>query len=396
MSTWSEYKTTPGSGAAGPRTMRRRAIVLAAALALGAGAVTALTGAASAATAADPPAATCSNTTFPVGSGEFLVQRNEYASSAPECVSSTGSPEFTVTASGISNTGGAPGAYTSLYTGCHYGHCSPGGLGHAPIRETGLIPRKVTLSMTSTPLPAGYKGDAAFDTWLSTTRTAPSGAARGTEIMIWLARQGGIQPAGSSHGTVRAAGRTWDLWLSRHADGTGYTVTFLSPVNITSLKGADLNQFTSYVTDHGWAAPAWYLTAVDSGYEIWNGGAGLTDKASVTIANPAPPQGPPAPLTYKLRLISGPGVSRVRACGWSSGARWSCTGWGEKLSTSVSHVTGIGGTWRRGRFDVYWNGGGKGNWSACNTSGAYSGSAGSGTVTLGTGTYPAGPGHSRC
>lgn len=375
----------------------RRGAAATAALVLGAGtAVAASAGPAGA--VSSPPRSTCSNTTFPAGGGEFLVQRNEYASSAPECVTSDGGPDFTVTASGISNTGGAPGAFTSLYTGCHYGHCSASGLGHAPVREMYLIPGKVRISMTSSTPAPGYTGNVAFDTWMSTTGKAPAGKAKGTELMIWLGRRGGVQPAGSSHGTVTAAGRTWDLWLGKHRHDAGYTVTFLSPRNMTSLRGADLNQFAQYVTDHGWASQDWYLTAVDSGYEIWKGGTGLADrKVAVTIGDPGPPQGPKAPAAGKFAVNFGPGISRFRVCGeTASRPHRACTRWYGGFSTSTSHVKTVSGTWRRGRVSVDWNRGGKGSWSACDTGARWSGSVRRGTVTLGTSMYPVGPGHSRC
>ncbi len=41
-------------------------------------------------------------------------------SSAPECISTDGSADFTVANSSISNsTSGAPGGYPSIYKGCH-------------------------------------------------------------------------------------------------------------------------------------------------------------------------------------------------------------------------------------------------------------------------------------
>src|SRR5439155_15314807 len=53
-----------------------------------------------------------------------VAQNNEFGSTAQECISVNGS-SFTITQSAISKpTNGGPGAYPSIYTGCHWGKCS--------------------------------------------------------------------------------------------------------------------------------------------------------------------------------------------------------------------------------------------------------------------------------
>ena len=60
-----------------------------------------------------------------VSSGTYIVQNNEWNSSASECVTTDGNADFTVANSSISNaTNGAPGGYPSIYQGCHWGNCS--------------------------------------------------------------------------------------------------------------------------------------------------------------------------------------------------------------------------------------------------------------------------------
>ncbi len=76
----------------------------------------------------------CAEQTAPAG-GTYIVQNNEYDSSASECVSTDGNADFTVANSAISNaTNGSPGAYPSIYQGCHWGNCSSGGLTPTPIQ----------------------------------------------------------------------------------------------------------------------------------------------------------------------------------------------------------------------------------------------------------------------
>ncbi len=80
----------------------------------------------------------CQEQTAPVG-GSYIVQNNEYDSSASECVTTDGNADFTVANSGIANaTNGSPGAYPSIYQGCHWGNCSSGGLTSHP--DSGLEP----------------------------------------------------------------------------------------------------------------------------------------------------------------------------------------------------------------------------------------------------------------
>src|ERR1700677_3741464 len=66
--------------------------------------------------------------------GTYIVQNNEYDSSASECATTDGNADFTVANSSIDNaTDGSPGAYPSTCQGCHWGNCSSGGLTSSPI-----------------------------------------------------------------------------------------------------------------------------------------------------------------------------------------------------------------------------------------------------------------------
>src|SRR5262245_7777465 len=127
--------------------------------------------------AACPPAARsaaattttlCRSQTLPVGSGGYTVQNNEWGSSAPECITTDGSTDFTVANSSIANaTNGAPGGYPAIYKGCHWGACTPGsGL---PIHVSGIHPGTVTTSW-STSQPGGRSDyDVAYDIWFNQT-----------------------------------------------------------------------------------------------------------------------------------------------------------------------------------------------------------------------------------
>src|SRR5581483_8611791 len=127
----------PGAGRTRVRTMfrltsRRLPLAVAALTVLGVfGTVPTLAPAASAATTL------CNSQTASVGGGTYIVQNNEWNSSAVECVSTDSGADFNVHNSSINNgNGGAPGGYPSIYQGCHWGLCSSGGLTTTPVQAS--------------------------------------------------------------------------------------------------------------------------------------------------------------------------------------------------------------------------------------------------------------------
>jgi hypothetical protein len=108
----------------------------------------------------------CQEQNASVTSGSYIVQNNEYDSSAQECVTTDGNADFTVASSSIANaTNGSPGAYPSIYQGCHWGNCSSGGLSSDPIEVSNLTPGTVTTNWSTTQTGSGAY-DVAYDIWL--------------------------------------------------------------------------------------------------------------------------------------------------------------------------------------------------------------------------------------
>lgn len=64
------------------------------------------------------------------------------------------------------------------------------------------------------------------------------------ELMIWLARLGGIYPIGKSTGTVTVAGKSWDLWVGMNGQMQVYSFVAASPVTIFN---ADVKLFFNYL-----------------------------------------------------------------------------------------------------------------------------------------------------
>jgi len=194
-----------------------RSLALPAAL-LAAGGVIAVSPPASAATTT-----LCGFQTSAVGGAAYMVQNNEWGSTAPECISTDGGADFTVTNSSIDNpTDSYPGGYPSLYKGCQWGACTPGsGL---PLAASAITANRVTTSWSTSQPGGGNDYDAAYDIWFNQTPTT-SGQPNGTELMIWLNHNGPVQPFGSQVASdVSIGGRRYDVWNG----GAGLATTSFS------------------------------------------------------------------------------------------------------------------------------------------------------------------------
>jgi len=221
--------------------------------------------------------------TTTVDGGTYALQHDEWGSSAAECVATRGGTEFTVTRSAISNpAGGDPGSYPSFYAGCNWGDCTKGGLTAHPALISSLSPGDVTTSMATTDPPGGAY-DVSYDIWVNQTPTT-TGAPDGLEVMVWLNSHGGVQPAGSEVATnVQIGGYTYNVWYSSNA-GNGPCVTYDMTTPRTEVTGLDLAPLLKSAEQNGALNPSWYLIAVEGGFEIWHGGAGLAVKSfSVTV-----------------------------------------------------------------------------------------------------------------
>jgi hypothetical protein len=270
-----------------------RASALAAALLAAGGIVAVSLPAASSQAASSQAAATpttlCQSQTRHVDGGAYTVENNEWGSGEPECITTAGSAGFTVANSSIANsTYGAPGGYTAIYKGCHWGACTPGS--GFPIQVSDIRLGRVTTSW-STSQPGGSSDyDVAYDIWFNRTPTT-TGQPNGTELMIWLNHHGPVQPFGSKVASnVSIGGRGYDVWFGNQGWNTvSYTMTS----GTTSVSSLDLQPLIADAVSRGYISPSWYLIDVEAGFELWQGGAGLaTNSFSVKVAGGS---GVPAP-----------------------------------------------------------------------------------------------------
>lgn len=120
-------------------------------------------------------------------------------------------------------------------------------------------------------------------------------------------------------------------------------------------------------------------------------------------ARTAGTKGPVPCLGYWPGANFGTGVSSVRVCDRNPSQHRACTGWYTSWPISPGYQFFLGSIgshqWRRGRIEVFWNGGSPGHRDYCNTNGDYPGYLCFGArdyVALGAGTTLLGEGQPEC
>lgn len=216
-----------------------------------------------------------------VGGGAYVVQNDEWNSTVPECITTTGSPQFTVASSSIRKpVRGNPGGYPSIYSGCSAGVCTAGN--RMPIRVSDLGPGMVTSNWTTAQPPRGAY-DVAYDIWFNQTPVT-SGPPNGGELMIWLAHRGGSQIAPGGHPVARVIidGYAYKVWLWSGRSRRGHSdeqVSYVMDRAALSVKDLDLSAIAADAARRGYFAGSSWLLNVQAGFEIWRGGAGLETKS---------------------------------------------------------------------------------------------------------------------
>ncbi|MBG6102549.1 cellulase/cellobiase CelA1 [Micromonospora vinacea] len=197
--------------------------------------------------------------------GRYVVQNNRWGTTAQQCINATSNGFEITTLNGSSPTNGAPTAYPSVFFGCHYTNCSPGT--NLPMQVSQISSATSSISYRYV---SGATYNASYDIWLD-----PSPKRDGVnqmEIMIWLNRQGPIQPIGSVVGTTNLAGRTWEVW--RGSNGSNNVISYVASSAVSSLNFSVLD-FINDTRNRGAITNSWYLTSIQAGFEPWQGGVGL-------------------------------------------------------------------------------------------------------------------------
>jgi hypothetical protein len=204
-----------------------------------------------------------------VDSSGYVIMNNAWGTSATHCIETTATGFRITQQNGMGNTSGAPASYPAIYLGCHYTRCSQTNTLPRVINQIGSAPTQVSVTY-----PGSGTWDAAFDIWMNVDNNV-SGV-QDTEIMIWLNRQGGIQPIGGPVGTVNLAGRSWQVWTG--SNGQNNVVSYLFQGSALSSFNADVMEFVRDTLSRGsqYGNNNWWLTSIQMGFEPWIGGVGLT------------------------------------------------------------------------------------------------------------------------
>ena len=225
--------------------------------------------------------------------GRYVVQNDRWNTSQAQCVTATTNGFKLSTADGSVSLQGGPKSYPSVFYGCHYGNCSTAG---DILTPSGLQASSAAFSGISTSLSMSYITtgiwNANYDIWFNKSQpTATTGQNDGAELMVWLNYNGPIQPYGNKIGTATILGTTWDVWFGVNSWNV---ISYVRQTSATSIS-FPLTAFWNDVVSRGYGSNSWYLTSIQSGFEPWDGGAGLSvDAFSVTTngSTPTPTQTP--------------------------------------------------------------------------------------------------------
>jgi len=209
----------------------------------------------------------------PLRDGTYHLQADEWNSTAQLTIASDGNPDLMITNSAINNvTTGGPGAYPSLYRGCHWGDCTTDS-GFPMSVASVEVPRTVTTTYRTSTIASGVWDDS-YDIWFNPNAVTADNRG-GLELMIWLSHRGTVQPVGSDiSSNVTIDGRTYDVWYG--VTGNGGTLTFVLTNQTASVANLDLGPLAGFAVARGYMRSTWYLIDVEAGFEPWQGGQGLS------------------------------------------------------------------------------------------------------------------------
>lgn len=89
--------------------------------------------------------------------------------------------------------------------------------------------------------------------------------------MIWLDHTSAAVPIGSLVASnVKVADNTYDVWY-----GGNDTLSYVLRTPASSIS-TDLYPLIEDAIERGYLQRSWWLLDVEMGFEIWNGGAGLS------------------------------------------------------------------------------------------------------------------------
>lgn len=206
----------------------------------------------------------------------YIVQNNIWNNiNGSQCINVDGlTGNFRITSSNHNKPlNGPPASYPSIFKGCHWSRCTNSARSVMPKQISTLL-SATTNWITTQPNLGVY--NVVYDLWLSQTPIA-TGQPDGAEIMIWLNRKGDIQPEGRFITTTSVNGTTWDIWVG-NKNGVR-VLSYVRTTGVTSVRNLNIKAFLDDAHSRDYIRSAWYLIAVEAGFEIWQNGVGLQSRS---------------------------------------------------------------------------------------------------------------------
>ena len=118
-----------------------------------------------------------------------------------------------------------------------------------------------------------------FDIWFNKTCAtlpncvSPNTSPDGLELMVVLQHFPGQGFIGSYIGNVTIDAWNYDIYAST---GTPNTITYVNTSQQTATWSLFLSNIMQDAVNRGYLSTNWYLVSSEGGFEVWQGGVGLT------------------------------------------------------------------------------------------------------------------------
>ncbi len=216
----------------------------------------------------------CSGNTT-VADGEYVVSNNVWGASTAQCLEvDLAGTYFKVVLSEHANMGGTPAAYPFIYKGCHWGGGCTTLNNPLPLQINEIASAPFTWEISTEDVEGTW--NAAFEAFFDSTGESSSSNYVG-ELMVWINYGGGAGPGGSYVTTVTIDGHEWYLNYAA-APNWNNQWNYIAYRIKTKTNEVDLD-FRDFIHDavtRGYLDEEWYMHNMETGFEIWRDGEGLT------------------------------------------------------------------------------------------------------------------------
>lgn len=170
-------------------------------------------------------------------------------------------------------------AFPDIFSGCMWSFCSRKKTFPVEVSHIGHI-----YGTWHTREGAPGTWNASFEMWLGKSRMT-MGHANAAELMVWINHHGQCCALAHDYKRLHIDGRTWLFSHWRATDrsvGLPYSGIQWNYIQFRLLHprwkvtNLDLRKFVGVAVRRGLIKPRWWIENVGAGFEIWNGGVGLT------------------------------------------------------------------------------------------------------------------------